>query len=124
MDRTNADAISAPAWHAPAFNPFQRYTAGMLTLAGDRLSFATDKGSGFDVAMEDVSNIDFVLGDSVMKCSVGDKKYRLFFAKPAGAKSMSGTGGGVGGAMAAVTGTKSILDSRSVGKTFKAALSL
>lgn len=29
-----AGVLSAPAWHGPFFNPRQKFTAGVLTLAG------------------------------------------------------------------------------------------
>lgn len=129
MDETTAPEepprLEAPTWHGASFNPLQRYVAGILTLADGRLSFAADSALAFDVPLDEVCRIDFAYGDSVMKCEVAKQRYRFFFSQPQGARPVTAAGGGaaaVGGAAVAVSGTKAILESRAVGKLFRAAL--
>jgi hypothetical protein len=122
-------ALQAPAWHS-SYNPLKGYTAGILRLAEDRLTFLTKKGVAFDVPVGEVRDLSFSWGDSVMKCEAGGKKWRFYFSRPQGAPAVSGdlVGGAlgavaaVGDTVAAVQGVKGIFDSRKIGKEFKQAL--
>jgi hypothetical protein len=117
--------LAVPAWHAPAFNPRNRFTAGLLRLSDGRLSFTTDAGVAFDVPVTEVADARFTAATAVLKCQAGGNKWRFFFAQPPGASAAVAAGGllgAVGGAATAVSGTKAVLNSRHVGKQFEAAL--
>lgn len=121
--------LQAPAWHCKA-GLVTRYTVGILRLTDGRLSFLTEKGTAFDVAVGEVADLNFSWGDSVMKCNAGGQKWRFYFSRPQGAPVLPGglAGGAIGGlvavgdTIAAVQGVKGIFDSRKVGKEFRAAL--
>lgn len=123
--QSDPNELAAPAWHGPAFNPLNKFTAGLLRLHAGRLSFTTDDGVAFDVPVAELKDMKFAFGDSLLKLSAGGKSWRFFFAQPRGANAAAAAGGALGaagGAYAAAAGTKSIIDSRHVGKAFKAAL--
>jgi len=125
MSAPQSEELAAPAWHGPAFNPRQRYTAGLLRLKDGRLSFTSDAGVQFDLPVAELTNLGFSMGDTTLKVTANGTKWRFFFAQPQGASPAVAAGGALavaGGAAAAVTGTKAIVDSRRVGKAFKQAL--
>jgi hypothetical protein len=122
----DSSELAAPAWHGPAFNPRNKFTAGLLRLRDGRLSFTTDNGVAFDVPVTEIADIKFAFGDSLLKLTAAGTNWRFFFAQPRGANAAVAAGGALavgGGAFAAASSTKSIIDSRHVGKAFKAALS-
>lgn len=121
-DESATGDLRVPAWHGPAFNPRQKFIAGVLSVSGGRLSFTTDDGLAFDVALAEIPPPEFGFGDSLMKCEADGKKWRFVFAKPQGANVAAAAGGIVGaagGIAGSVSATKSIVDSRRVGKQLK-----
>lgn len=123
--QSDPNELAAPAWHGPAFNPRNKFTVGLLRLRDGRLSFTTDDGVQFDTSVAEIPDVKFAFGDSLLKLTAGGKSWRFFFAPPRGANAAVAAGGALqaaGGAYAAVSSSKSIIDSRHVGKAFKAAL--
>lgn len=104
----------------------------MLALVDGRLSFTVSDGIAFDVPVTALDDVHFAWRDSVMKVTVGGKKYRFYFAQPKGAAPAEsifafafadhGPLGLSAQAAMLVQGAKSYRTSRAAGQALKAAL--